>query len=257
VVLPGSNVGITLTLGIAHIVLGFLISNGWLLNGVHTHEVKEFERYHRASMNVSLLAIMLCILSVGFVLELAKREAKQVSKYFSLLVPRILNSLSSLLLFSLICSWVLLLGGIKQSPLVSLLTISPVLLHIQLFGVEINYASMAEVIEKNHPTMEVGRVRYHCVIGRCVVTALDWLPVALILLCVTLGEVYVADLNRMLVGDKLEAISKTTWFSELYYLIFFFSVLAAWLGVMPRKWYGAISAWVSKCYFGGSAVKTN
>lgn len=158
-----------------------------------------------------------------------------------LLYPKILLQIGTLIVFAVISFWVVVLGGILQSPFGTLVVISPVFFVLNfVFGREIHRCTKL-MIAVHRPS---------CVstpVAVCLSTKekntirtlnwLNWSVLALLTVTVVLGEYFVKkhDIHLIYRNTEMAKILTSDWRLLWCYVFYYISFLATILTVMPRQ----------------------
>ncbi|MBL7190313.1 hypothetical protein ISS30_01335 [bacterium] len=146
-------------------------------------------------------------------------------------IPHIISDLGLFILFSIICFWTIILGGITASPFVNLLTISPVFFWVRQATRNVNNLYEAIFKKINRPITKECR-RYISIIS-----VLRLMPIILVITTLTIGELILHnDFFLLLINLQKECIinivRNTKWGNTLSYLVFLTALIAAVLSII-------------------------
>lgn len=153
--------------------------------------------------------------------------------------PKLLINSAMLLFFLVICFWVISLGGILTSPYADLLAVSPIYLIWQILRREEEglYQRILEdwrkvVNDKEETKKDIATTYLRWI------RILQWSPLVIICLTVSLGEVLIRKINfHMFILGKHDTapIFDSMWYLATSYTVYFVAVLSTILGVFPKE----------------------
>lgn len=232
--LPGGDIVKTLVFIAYTIILFFTICGPWSPDLLP--EIGE-----KITAVILIISIIFCLLSSAMALTLQRSKLEEISNRYKLLIPKWLLEMGIFLVFSVVCFWVFILGGILKSPFGAILVISPFFFIIEFvrwrdISKYKNLALKWREIKKKDKGLdeitlekEIKWYRY--------TNYINILIVIVIILTVSVGEYVVKayNVNLLFLGSKMnyEMIVKTTWFLVLSYIFYYISLLIVLYGKSP------------------------
>jgi len=227
--LPGSDMTKTTLFMIFPLILMLLITN----NPIFDCELTDLEIYKSLSFLLLIISLGTAMLSFIAVDTVQKRYLKDLSRFFSLFIGKILINFSVLLFFLVVCSWVILLGGIISSPFATILSISPVLLTIQFIqDHKIDFDNIYKMINKDKNISLRSKNT-----TKKVVLLSSFIPIFVVCLTLIIGQYCISNYNlhEYLLNNKFCEILKSDWYTKVYFFTYYFSVFIAAFGVLPKN----------------------
>jgi len=230
--LPGENLAKTIVYIIFPICVMLLITD----NPLFIANIKELIPHQHFSFLLLLASISTAVLSGWFTHYIMSEEVEHIKRYFSLFYGKILLGVSVLLFYIVVCWWVLLVGGITLSPFSTLLSMSPILLLIQMFRDKNSfYDSFHDTIKEDWESSHNNQViRGHTTV-KWTLIILNSFPLIIVVATLIIGQWAVCKLgiHEIILGKKIDLITNTEWYVMVYHVIYYLSVLIAIVGVMP------------------------
>jgi hypothetical protein len=232
--LPGSDLSKTILFMIFPLVLMVLLTN----NPIFSCDVKDLQAYKNASFLVLILCLITTIVSGMSVWSILDCNLGNLSRFFSLFIGKILISLSVFLFFMVICSWVILLGGIMSSPFATILSISPVLLTVQFVqDRKIDFNSIYQAINNEWLSINSNSNLSGKKFTEKIVLFSSFIPILIVLVTLIVGQYYISNhgLHEMLLSNSFSDIISTEWYRHVYFFTYYISVAVAAFGVLPKN----------------------
>jgi len=232
--LPGSDLSRTILFMIFPLVLMVLLTN----NPIFSCEIKDLQAYKNISFLVLILCLITTVLSGMAVWSVQECNLGNLSRFFSLFIGKVLISLSVFLFFMVICSWVILLGGIMSSPFATILSISPVLLTIQFFqDHKIDFNKIYEVVNQEWLAINSNTNLAGKELTEKIVLFSSLIPILIVIITLIVGQYYISNqgLHELLLNNKFSDIIATEWYKHVYFFTYYFSVAIAAFGVLPKN----------------------
>ncbi|TSA24629.1 hypothetical protein D4R71_06765 [bacterium] len=223
--LPGGDLAKT----IIFIVLIFIVF--FLLCGpFHPTEIPE--KSIRITSLLFVISIVSCLISAAFAYKLLNLKISELKHSYKLLIPKTLLSLGVIILFSIICYWVLHLGGILKSPFGSILVISPLFLTLEFirWKDKNKYHLISQIINKDkEDNSNKGKLLEY-------LNYINIFVILLVLSTTTIGEMVVKkyDIQFILCANKIEYIKiiSSNWCIFLGYFFYYFSLLCTFISIL-------------------------
>lgn len=230
--MPGSNFAKTTIYGLFPLFLLLLLSNtSW-----HPCDIPGLPAYQDLSF-LFLIACLATAIASGCVADhVLDITIGDLGYFVCLYIPKLLISVSVLLFYTVVCAWVVLLGGITCSPFAALLSMSPVLLMIQIWrdrGADLDaYYCVCQKAWQDGQRQGWVLSRW-C--AKWIVLGLSACPLVLVVGTLILGQVAVVrwEVHRLLLGDAVEKLPTSAWYVSMYYWLYYMSVVIAVFGVAP------------------------
>ncbi len=239
---PGGDIFRTL------LFVGFSVAILYALCGPYTPACMP-PLYERITSIFLILGIGLAVYSACFAHYVQISNPEDLKKRHKILYPKIILESGILIIFGVICFWVVTLGGVLSSPFGSLVVVSPIFFVIEYLRWKDvkNYLKMVSkiAVTASDSSPQGGYAQLKIIERKLIkaINALNLCVVVLILLTVTLGEYSVQKYNLHLqYNDKaINQLLGTNWKLTLSYIVYYFSVLATFFNVLPTKYTAAIT----------------
>lgn len=231
---PGSDFARTLVFILFPLALLFLLTDNPALH----LNIDELQPYRRVSALLLFSSIGLAVGSYIAVDSVQETRLKDLNRYASLFWGKILIGLAVLFFFAVICGWVILLGGIISSPFASALSMSPILLTIQLFrDRELNYRALYKNVGTRWASKKGMRAKNTHILMTRLVFILGLSPIVLVITTLIFGQACVSFLeaHKALLGTAYEKIVSSSWYFRVFFATYYLSVFIAVCGVLPRS----------------------
>jgi len=223
--LPGGDLSKT----IIFIVLIFIVF--FLLCGpFHPNEISE--KSIRITSLLFVISIVSCLTSAAFAYRLLNLKISELEHSYKLLIPKTLLSVGIIIVFSIICYWVLQLGGILKSPFGSVLVISPLFLTLEFirWKDKKKYHIISRIINRDNRNLKNrGKLLEY-------LNYVNIAVIVIVLLTTTIGEMAVIkyDIPVVLCTSKTEYIKiiSSKWCVFLGYFFYYFSLLCTFISIL-------------------------
>lgn len=187
-----------------------------------------------ASTIITILICLLILFSISISQILLLKKIEWIKKPVSIFLPKIIISISILLFFLAISCWVFFLGGIVLSPFSDLLAVSPIYFIWQVIRSD-EVKDFNKIIfewEKNNTgeKQEIDTNKYIKVIR-----FLDWSPIIVIILTVTIAEILIRTFNSSLTFINITEMTKSNWYVTVCYIVYFIAVVSTLIAVFPDE----------------------
>lgn len=241
-IVPGGDIFRTL------LFVGFAVAIFYALCGPFTPACMP-PYYEKVTSIFLVLGIGLAFFSAVFAHFVQISNPADLKKRHKILYPKIMLEIGVLVVFGVICFWVVALGGVLSSPFGSLVVVSPIFFVIEYLrwrDVRKYMKMVSDISATESDSYHQGEDRQLKKIERRLIKAINALNlcvVGFILVTVTFGEYFVQRYNLHLQYNQ-EAIIQligTPWKLNLSYLVYYFSVLATFFNVLPPKYTAAIT----------------
>jgi len=160
-------------------------------------------------------------------------RVNEINHYICLYWGKILVEISVAFFFLVVCGWVILLGGIMRSPFATLLSVSPVLLFIQIwYNRTFNYNEIREALRVHWKGDDLEKSHRR---AKTVVRIMGIIPIVLVMATLIIGQICIAQYNIhiTLLGAGFDKVVASNWYSQVYYVTYYLSVLTATFGILP------------------------
>ena len=195
----------------------------------------------RPYKDVTFLVLIFClaIIALNFYWydKLGNINIGKVISYRQLFFGRIAILFALGLFYFIICLWVMLLGGIMNSPFTSMLTISPIITLVHVYqDYNSNYYEIIDAANKHASIPESKIISPNDSKYRNRITILNLIPLIFALLTITIGEYFVTthDLSIILLNSSYKEILASDDYCTIYYIIFGISFSIAVFGSFPE-----------------------
>jgi hypothetical protein len=233
--MPGFDILKTIVFLVLNLILLFLVTDNPILdidsinNEIICYDTSSLEFLSQISfcfIFANLFIIAYSMLSAYFVKVSEIEDAKD--NMIGFFKPKIALNISIIFFFMVITGWIVALGGIKNSPYATLLSMSPILITIQLFrDWKMNENRMFVIVyAQDTANKKHNKKNWRKLENRT--KGLAYVPLFFILLSLILSHC-----NFDFLHTKL--ISNTTWFNVLYYIVYYFSIFIAFYGTLSVK----------------------
>lgn len=239
--IPGFDQAKTCFFILILIIMLMLITDNPILKIIDFKELETNKDQHllitcsRFSFLMIIISLSLCVFSMVCVFRISNIPVSQFNRCRFIFLPKLLINISLICFFMTISLWIFFLGGIINSPFASLLSMSPILMSIQIFRERKNhynflYKKIYSINQRIITLHKWNRLQK-------IVRFFGFLPILIIILTLVLGWINFDFIK------KINDLQETNWFSALYHCIYYFSVLIAFVGVLPDE---KTKNWTSK-----------
>lgn len=242
--IPGFDITKTGVFMFFTILLLFLVTDNFVLNiteivitNKNINDVNDLIWLSKFSFFIGLLTLLISLSAAISAVETLNKDIDEITRYHCIFRSKNLINISVILFFLIVSIWVIFLGGIMTSPFATLLSMSPILLSIQLFREKrFKIDKILIILANNQKRRITDHDKQKWRIYKRINKSLGFFPLILITITLILGYY---DLS--IIKCKIIEISKTTWFFRLYRITYYISVFIAIFGVLPREWTNRIS----------------
>ena len=191
--------------------------------------------FQKSSLILIGSAIFLALSSRAYARYILDKNVYSIKHYSYILFSRFTINIAIILFFFVVCMWVIILGGILNSPFASLLTISPIIIFVQLFDAKIDYDKIFEVFEKVKNQGKTSRKMHHKPSLNKFMYLFEITPALLVFLTIICGEILInkCNLTHEILKTEYEKIFSSNPINTLHYIVFCLSILIAIFGIIP------------------------
>lgn len=232
--LPGSDFTKTVLFFLFPLILLFSVSN----NPIFETNLTVIQPFRNYSTLLLILSLTFAVLSMLSVHKSLNSRFEEITNYFSLFYGKILIECSVLVFFLVVCLWVIVLGGIMRSPFACLLSMSPILLMIQLLRDKSDdYDALLGAFEPFWNTKTVTSISENDIIARKIIFWMQVAPIMLIVSTLLIGQYLISQYNihEAILGNGFREVIESKWYYRLYYFCYYLSVVIAAIGVIPSE----------------------
>ena len=232
--LPGSDLSKTILFMIFPLVLMVLLTN----NSIFSCDVSDLQGYKNISFLILIVCLATTVVSGMAVWSVQDCNLANLSRFSSLFIGKILISISVFLFFMVICSWVILLGGIMSSPFATILSISPILLTIQFIqDHKIDFDRIYSAVNQHWVAINSNTNLSGKESTEKIVLFSSFFPILIVIITLIVGQYFISyhGLHELLLNNKFSDIIATEWYRHVYFFTYYFSVVIAAFGVLPKN----------------------